>query len=182
MYYYKTYSPNKEIVIISVILIIVIILLNINLENQQQYLANITNIVSDISDKSAKTVKSVRSVIYNEKTIQTNIQQTHTQTNEKTGIYRLDYKNISFAELSSVSKTAKLNTVIHKTTATETFYVYIPHKWKAKYNWLIKDIDNDKYYIPEGLLKITKGTIYEWLPLEFDTTLTYKLLQNINYK
>jgi hypothetical protein len=45
----------------------------------------------------------------------------------------------------------------------KTIYYYFPNKWNTKNNLLIKDIKNNKYIIPEGLIEIPKGLNYKFL-------------------
>lgn len=53
-------------------------------------------------------------------------------------------------------------TIIEKNKETETEKMF---KWTIKNGWLIKDILNDKYYSPEGLIQIDKDFLFEWEPL-----------------
>jgi len=44
----------------------------------------------------------------------------------------------------------------------ETIFYYINTKWKFSNGFLLKDLENNKYLIPEGLIKINKNSSYLW--------------------
>lgn len=46
--------------------------------------------------------------------------------------------------------------------ANETLYLIFDknYQWNIKDKWIIHDIDNNKWFVPEGIVKINKGTKY----------------------
>ncbi len=66
-------------------------------------------------------------------------------------------------------------------TAIDDIYIYVHDntQWTIRDNCLLMDVVRNKYYIPVGLLKISSGTVYKWLPIKSNKTITYNVLSKI---
>ena len=72
---------------------------------------------------------------------------------------------------------------LEKQTAKQTFYIFIPSfGWHVKNKWFIHDVNNNKYFVPEGLIKINKDTLFEWLPFSGSQNIKYYILDSKTIK
>lgn len=60
------------------------------------------------------------------------------------------FKNIKYVKMV-IEKDHKFNK-----------FVYFPNKWTSKDAFLIKDLKNNKYIVPQGFIKFNPKSIYEW--------------------
>jgi hypothetical protein len=65
---------------------------------------------------------------------------------------------------------AKNGHSISETKTESSFLYYFPESndftWSVENNWLLRDLSNDKYYVPEGLVKFDKNVLFEWTELK----------------
>ncbi len=101
---------------------------------------------------------------------------------DKGGISRIDLSKLSCLtsdKYETIPMIAKNGSFIPETIAESTIYYHMPHKWNTRNSWLFKDLVLNKYYIPEGLLRIEKGTKFLQLGLESDHDINYYIIKEI---
>jgi hypothetical protein len=67
--------------------------------------------------------------------------------------------------------------------ATHIIYCFGSVNWTFSDNWLLRDIDSDRYYIPENnsIICFNNNTNYEWLPLESQFSRYFVMILIFNY-